>query len=669
MLMIARENVGLGRIMLQIDSLRNYLIWIILGLSLILFFMMGDGRHYGEIWVARILCVCLASATALSIYWIGNICLSCFKILEENWLHHVLSFAVGTWIMSVIILVLGTLGWLHQYVALALVLVPLGLGYRIWQKFFVYLKLFSSDSWTWLEKCLLCLALFVLVLNVTHAFLPAWDYDVLEYHFAAGSEYLKAGKIAFLQDNVYANFPQTMEMLAYFCMILMGKWFGAIMAQILLQVYGIALLLAVFGLARSILDSAIAARTSCLLVFLLPWTSELLQVYYVEIPLVFYIILALCIWCLEERQISPYQRFFWTGALFGMACSIKYNALFLGLPAFFPWFLWTWWKQGKRVWVVPTFAAGLMLAFSPWLIRNWANTGNPIYPLWNSWIIPGYWTDWMYARFRYAHEPRQIGFIQMLKHLARTFFWDSHTSLLHLSLLIPGLGYLLSRSRNIIWFIVIWLWLWLGYTNQIERFVFVIWIICGIGMGPILQWACTQQINLRWIMPILFLLLAYHHAYLSAPMVYDHFVGTKTSAQWLQETYPPYEAEQFIQENLQDHKLLVVGEARIFYLDCPIVSSTVFDRNLLETLFQEHQQPKKIAQALQNQNIHFIYVNWQEIARLQDTYSFPYQGKRLPGFLWVEPQRLQTFFQTQCIRIFPTQKATIEIYQISEKRP
>ncbi len=75
---------------------------------------------------------------------------------------------------------------------------------------------------------------FFLLLNLTRAFEPPWEYDVLEYHLAAPAAYHDAGRVFFMRDNAYANFPQNMEMLDLLAMNLTGSPDrGAIVGQML----------------------------------------------------------------------------------------------------------------------------------------------------------------------------------------------------------------------------------------------------------------------------------------------------------------------------------------------------------------------------------------------------------------------------------------------------
>ncbi len=61
-------------------------------------------------------------------------------------------------------------------------------------------------------------------------------------------------------------------------------------------------------------------------------------------------------------------------------------------------------------------------------------------------------------------------------------------------------------------------------------------------------------------------------------------------------------------------KVLMVGDAEPYDLEVPVLYNTVFDDNLFETIARGHS-PEEVRQALAEQNISHIYVNWSEVAR------------------------------------------------------
>jgi hypothetical protein len=70
-------------------------------------------------------------------------------------------------------------------------------------------------------------------------------------------------------------------------------------------------------------------------------------------------------------------------------------------------------------------------------------------------------------------------------------------------------------------------------------------------------------------------------------------------------------------------RVLVVGQAAVFFFDHPIVYNTVFNHEIIETITRD-RSPEQIRRSLRERGITHIYVDWQEIARYRapDQYGF-----------------------------------------------
>ncbi|MCA9183512.1 MAG: hypothetical protein KDA51_18755, partial [Planctomycetales bacterium] len=91
--------------------------------------------------------------------------------------------------------------------------------------------------WVQIAACILA-ALYVL-----GSALPAWEFDVLEYHLQAPKEFHEAGRIGFVNHNVYANMPLGAEMHTLAAMTLIGGanavWWGALIGKSIIGSYSL----------------------------------------------------------------------------------------------------------------------------------------------------------------------------------------------------------------------------------------------------------------------------------------------------------------------------------------------------------------------------------------------------------------------------------------------
>lgn len=233
----------------------------------------------------------------------------------------------------------------------------------------------------------------------------AGGYDVLEYHLQSPREYFDAGRIHFLPHNVYASFPQQMEMLYLLQMHLLGDAHAAaIPAQLLHLACGA---LAVLAVGCWVPDGwpRIAAT---LLAGSAPWLAYVGALAYVENGVLFFAAVAAGLLGelmneqghgMGEAALPPVggraggrpapgepaqaglRRALAAGACAGLAGGCKYTALVLvtaALPLVFALVCARGWRQ--RVAQLTVIAVGATITAGPWLARNVAFTGNPVYP-------------------------------------------------------------------------------------------------------------------------------------------------------------------------------------------------------------------------------------------------------------------------------------------------
>ena len=274
-------------------------------------------------------------------------------------------------------------------------------------------------------------------------------YDVLEYHLAVPKQYYEAGRIFFLANNAYSNFPFNAEMLYLLAMVLRGGPIeGIMLAQMFNAAMAFLFVAAIWAAARpfgspAALVAAVAAGTC-------GWLVYLSGVAYVENAMLLFTALAFAAWvrwaffvpCLPEGRAggatgaaSPAHGESWAllaGLFVGLACGCKYTAgplvavpLGLGLAAaggrrsvsnrvgpFSP----------DRVDLAPPasrrerggllrslalYVLGIVVSFAPWLLKNAVFCGNPVFPQATAALgyRPGIWNPECEHRWARGHLP------------------------------------------------------------------------------------------------------------------------------------------------------------------------------------------------------------------------------------------------------------------------
>ena len=281
------------------------------------------------------------------------------------------------------------------------------------------------------EVALVILATIGVAFALAKANVPVFlDYDSLEYHLAAPAQWWREGRVGFIRDVVYTNFPQNVEMLHLLAMCCFGG--PMVGAAVGLQVGVGFVVLAAVGVAAAgrRLEGGAAGRLGALIFVTTPMLAELatLNSYVVELPLAAYSFLALFAFLLYRRaERGRWRLVVLAGAMAGFALGCKYPAALFLVAPLAGFFLVGGVLEPKRMWdaarACGLFVAMALLVASPWFVRNAVNTGNPVYPLLYRTFDGRNWSLEQDVRFRLAHEPREARFVGLGPRFLRFAFW------------------------------------------------------------------------------------------------------------------------------------------------------------------------------------------------------------------------------------------------------
>jgi len=356
----------------------------------------------------------LALAYVGGAYGLGTLCSWAWRGADED---SALRLAVGLGLMLGLSHLMGVLGILSLWAAWAPVavgLVAAGASARSGM-----LKIEPrAGAVLWLVPGAL--------LIVASASTPGWlwssefgGFDALSYHLQLPKEWIAGGRIWPVEHNVYSYLPSSMES-AFVHVGVMGGGSagnggmlafdgrGLISAQVLHALFGVCGAWVIVRLVVSLCDrigigedrSNAPAWIAGALVLATPWVIVVGSLAYNEMAVVALGGGAMLV--ANQAKISPWVRGAICGLLVGGACGAKPTALFLvggptgvlllGLAP-------------RREWmrlVVGGCAVGL-LALSPWLIRNWLASGNPVFPHASGVFGSGHWTAEQVQRYASGH--------------------------------------------------------------------------------------------------------------------------------------------------------------------------------------------------------------------------------------------------------------------------
>ncbi len=469
------------------------------------------------------------------------------------------------------------------------------------------------------------------------AALPSTDFDVNEYHFGGPKEFYLAGRIQFLEHNVYTSFPFLTEMLTLSAMVVHGDWFwGALAGKLLLSVYALLTALAIRPLARC-WAGPLAGDLAAFAWLTTPWVFRISTIAYVEGALACYLAMA---WLVVSLDRVCGTRALLAGLFAGSAMACKYPGL---VQVVIPVGAALLARSATRDWqrLGPLYIAGIALAIGPWLLKNLVETGNPVYPL--GWSLFG-GRDWdaaLNAKWRAAHGSASFplwGFLDGLFDVSVRNDWLS-------PLLYGGVLAAICSHRDLrrrvgpTLLFLFWLYLaWWGLTHRLDRF----WVpmlplaaaVAGAGLaGLFADDTPFFRRAARWGAIALVTIVAAFNFVLCGVGVagYNDFLKDLPAARsYAARLVMPEVA--WMNEQLPAHaKVLCIGDAELFEAQFTPVYNTVFDRSIFEQWCGAGEgDPRtkplrslaEIRQTLAAHGITHIYVNWSELLRYRTTYTY-----------------------------------------------
>lgn len=328
--------------------------------------------------------IILCMAIWVVFYGLGSSVLTPFRFGGVNSLERmVITVALGSGTLSVLLLILGLLGLWAESILRSLFFTGLAasLGsivYRQWYNPVVHKKQSNSSDAGILQYVALAVIALAVLMNVLASDAPEIFYDALLYHLALPKLYLLRGGIVPTPENLYSGIPFNMEMLYGLALsISNGR-----LPSLLSCSFGLMVMLAIWVVMRRYTSSRPAAILALLLFYLCPpvllesWEGA------VDIGAGFYVIVAFIALSFSLDTPTTGNSKGWAilaGGLMGFACGVKYTLLPFGI-LFLLVHYWLRRRDGKDARETIYMGAVLLIAFSPWLLKNLWFYGNPVYP-------------------------------------------------------------------------------------------------------------------------------------------------------------------------------------------------------------------------------------------------------------------------------------------------
>ncbi len=472
-----------------------------------------------------------------------------------------------------------------------------------------------------------------------------FGYDVLEYHLQLPKEYVQNGRITYLPHNVYGGFPANVEMLYLLAMVVLDdvRDVGTVANTIHLFL-AVLTVFAVWTTARE--WSAKAAVISAVAVAVTGWLPYLSGLAYVENGLLFFeaAMLALVVRALRHRfsppddgqgargssPDAPYRWWFLAGVMGGLACGCKYTAApMVVAPGVLVSFLIPRGSVHARALRSGALLGGALISFSPWLVKNLAMTGNPVFPLANQVFqaAPPGWgaeeSDRWARGHRVAEEESDAG--SRLRTAWTYLVADHYQRVGPLLLLVGPLG-LFRRPRAATdailgGMVFLQLFVWIGLTHLFARFAVILLVPLSLLAGRV--WTAQASTQRKRVLVGCVILGACFNAYFAVLLQWEEGVTAVPAAAVYEGKIPGFEMLGTVNGELSDRaKVLLVGEAQPFYFARPVDYCIAFNRNPFLQTLRESSDPDTVLAWLRSRNYTHLLVHWDEVNRISGTYGF-----------------------------------------------
>ncbi len=308
-----------------------------------------------------------------------------FKLFKVKFLsqldNFLFSLGLGLGALSCLVLALGCLGWLYPLIF-----------YLLFIFFFVFLfKEIREIVGSFWEKAhhldysqltLFEILLFIILglhilFNLLVSLAPSIYWDELHYHLTAPSIFIQAHKISYLPFIPNSNYPLALEMLYTLGMLLRGDLLPALIHWL----FGVLTVVGIYSFSRHYFNPRVALLSSSIF-YATPVINWLSNIAYVDLGFTFYLLLST--FAFFNYLLKKEDKHLYLAAIFcGFSLSIKYSGViclfllnlgigasfFLNRDKFLPYL--------KKMAI---FSIISLLVASPWYLKNFVFTGNPVYP-------------------------------------------------------------------------------------------------------------------------------------------------------------------------------------------------------------------------------------------------------------------------------------------------
>jgi hypothetical protein len=436
---------------------------------------------------------------------------------------------------------------------------------------------------------------------------PPVYYDTLVYHLALPGQYLQAGGMVNIRENIFSFFPQLMQMNCLFFLLISFE----LSVKILYFFMAIMSVVALAGLAG---DMGADVKISSLLLLTCPLFFLNATRIGAELPLMYFTLLL--IYALAGGGSAALA-----GIFAGAAMSVKYTGVLTcvfgaGLMVFLII------RKKARVRGLLLYLAVSAAVVLPYLIRNGFYTGDFLYPFFTGLfdMEAGLKMDAAayvahVAGFGAPHTLMNL-FTTMVDCVARPGIYggDAISPLFLLALLLLPLTDIKKTLLPALF--IVYSYLTWFFTGQVVRFLLP---VVPFAAAIAAQAYANTKFKIKYIaFGALIAAQACTALYFGEKFLTPFRLLVSDRPEYIRGNVSYFPAAGFLNTRAgRDGAVLVLGDARTLYIDRPALAYTVFNHRAILDNFAEMGEDKIMA-GFKWYNIRYILINRTELERLKD---------------------------------------------------
>jgi hypothetical protein len=442
-----------------------------------------------------------------------------------------------------------------------------------------------------------------------YASLPSSFYDSLVYHLGIPNLYLQQGGFAAAPQFFFAN-----TSIFYEISLIPAVFAGDMVPRLFHFLLGVIFLLAAADFAVE--TFGIKKRHVLLLLLLcMPMSIFLLSTVKNDLAGAFFILLG--------TRFLLKKRFLLSALFWGFSIGIKYfNAIPLVI------FLVIFFLKEKQLPIKKVAIFGLVVGcvVLPLLVKNYIFTGNPFFPFLSGSFATGYWDASRQGLMQGDVGRMYYSPVDLLK-LPYTVSFGTMgfggTVGAQFLIFLPFLLLLrkpLKGKWHLLVFSLVTLFLG-GYFTMSLRFVYIVFVCLSFYLAVVYESLGQKIIRyvFFFVIALSFIIgLAHQERMFHA---YRLLVGNHDIEAYKASVFPSYPAIAYVNRHAGPGSgVMLVGEARNYYLKLPYRVSSGIDYSILKTYLNRSDNADAFVGALKDDGIDYIIFNSIEFNRLQGQY-------------------------------------------------